>query len=279
MRRLFPFLFSSGRSIPTSATVFLLAGIIGFLQLPISFLLDLSDSLGIIINEAVVIAGLPFLLARLCHFDRRRLFPLHLPSARSTAASLLLLGGGVLALEYLITASELLFPLPLEYRQKLDQLMAAPSPLLLTWKLFLLAWLPGICEELFFRGFAQTSFAAEKGTMKGIVLASLLFALMHGNPWYVHLYFLLSLLFSIVYASEGTLLLPMLCHVLNNAWTILRHQQDIAFPLQGFTAPLDLSLMGIAVLLILVAARELRLIRGKNEIASHPRHRPSLESF
>lgn len=254
-------LLSIGRNTPQTATVFFLAGIIGFLQLPASLLMRLSQPLGIAINEIGFIAGVPLLLVVLCRFDRRTLFPLHLPSRQASAASLLLLIGGVLALEYLLAASELLFPLPADYKAELKTLMDAPSTLALIKKIFLLSIIPGICEELFFRGFAQTSLTIERGPLKGMMIASLLFALMHGNPWYAHLYFLLSLLFSISYAASGTLLMPIAAHILNNAWTVWSSSAGLEFPRYSFTHPLDVTLMTTAALLILVAAFRLRWIK------------------
>lgn len=68
-------------------------------------------------------------------------------------------------------------------RPDLDPLLDAMSKSVLAGLIGAMArsLIPGICEEVLFRGFAQTRFVARWGEVRGIALASLFFAAMHGS--------------------------------------------------------------------------------------------------
>jgi membrane protease YdiL (CAAX protease family) len=77
-----------------------------------------------------------------------------------------------------------------------------------------------VCEELVFRGVLFHRFAARWGIRRGLVVTGLLFGLLHGERAAGVLTF--GLLMGLLYVRSGTLLLPVLCHTLNNgfAWSV-----------------------------------------------------------
>lgn len=87
--------------------------------------------------------------------------------------------------------------------------------------LSLLALLPAIAEECFFRGLCQSSLAAALGPTAGWLISAIFFALAHGSPWYFHLYLVLGLYLGYLRLRSSGLWVPMLAHAINNGWTLV----------------------------------------------------------
>lgn len=237
-------MFVRGASFPSAPLVFLLVAVISLLQFPSNlFLRTVSIPGGIIINEIVFILGLPLTVVLALHYDIAKIFPLKAPKTATVIASLLLAVPVAMLIDYGAAASEAVFPMPERYHELMDRLMSFSGNWEFVLKLFVLCILPGICEELFFRGFCQTSLETRWGADKAMFITALLFALLHANPWYFHLYFLLGLFLSWVYARSRTLWIPVICHIVNNAWTFVNHALGNEYPLRGAASSVDLSLV------------------------------------
>lgn len=242
-----------GTPYPSHALVWIVAACIALLELPASAVIHHVDlGLGVVLNEIVFILGITILVVRVFQFDSKKIFSFKLPRARSIVPLLIAVAGMVVVIDYLTWVSDQLLPLPERYQAALDSIMSATSPLDFAYKLILLSFIPGICEEIFFRGFVQTSLARLKGKWFAIIIASLLFAILHGNPWYFILYFLLGLFLSWMYSISATLLVPIACHILNNAWTFTNHVLGTTLPWEN--EPVSLNLVIFLGGLILLAA-------------------------
>lgn len=235
-------IFGMGTPYPSHALVWMTAACIALLELPASAVIHhVNLGLGVVLNEIIFILGIPLLVVHAMKFNRKKLFPFKLPRARSLIPLLIAIAGMVIVMDYLTWASEQVWPLPERYQTALDSIMSVTSPLDFAYKLLLLSFIPGVCEEIFFRGFAQTSLAHAKGKWFGIVIAAALFALLHGNPWYFHLYFVLGFFLSWMYSVSATLIVPIACHILNNAWTFTNHTLGTTLPWEH--EPLALNLI------------------------------------
>ena len=93
--------------------------------------------------------------------------------------------------------------------------------------------IPGVCEEIFFRGYCQSAFAYHRGNTFAILMTGAPFALLHGNLYHIHLYFLLGCFLSLTYAVSRTLWTPIACHVFNNVWTFTNHTLGTTPPIEG----------------------------------------------
>ena len=76
--------------------------------------------------------------------------------------------------------------------------------------------LPGICEEVFLRGFIGRGLLARYGVFGGVALTSLLFGLLHVDPVHAFYAFLLGALLHCVYLFTRSLWAPVLVHSLIN---------------------------------------------------------------
>lgn len=109
----------------------------------------------------------------------------------------------------------------LAYHEALRVLLMTHAPAEIVGRVLLFCVVPALIEELAFRGFCQTSLAAAYGPRIALVITAALFAVLHGQPWYLPFYLLLGLYLGVLYRWKGTLWLPIVAHFVNNLWTML----------------------------------------------------------
>ncbi len=237
-------LFSVGQPLPGLPLIFFLVAIVSLLQLPANYIMiNISKDLGISINEIFVIAGLPIAMLLLFGFDISKLLRFKAPKIPAFIFAAAMSVPVAMLIDYAASASGSLLPLPQKYHEVMDQMMVYSGNFGFAVKLLVLCLLPGVCEEIFFRGICQTPLENRWGTSIGIIVTAALFALLHGNPWYFHLYFILGLFLSWTFAVTRTLWIPIACHVINNAWTFLNYSLGIDYPIDGFGSATDILLM------------------------------------
>lgn len=100
--------------------------------------------------------------------------------------------------------------------------------------LAVIAVLPGFCEEALFRGVVQ-GLLEGRGRFFGIILAAVLFALFHLNPWGLIAYLVLGVVLGVLAARINSILPAITFHmainaiaVLANAWGTMESQVEIA---------------------------------------------------
>ena len=91
----------------------------------------------------------------------------------------------------------------------------------LTFNLVMLALVPGICEEILFRGYAQRQFERGAGAVGGIVLAGGLFGLYHLRPSQLLPLVVLGLYMAYLAWRTGSLVPAMAVHVAHNGLAVI----------------------------------------------------------
>lgn len=94
------------------------------------------------------------------------------------------------------------------------------SDLGLTFNLVMMALVPGICEEVLFRGYAQRQFERATGPAMGIILSGVLFGLYHLRPSQLIPLVVLGLYMAYLVWRTGSLLPAMLVHVVHNGLAV-----------------------------------------------------------
>ncbi len=170
----------------------------------------------------VLLVLLPALaLPRLLHIPRERAFPFAFPRPGNILSLLLAAGGLLLFSTGYIPLQDFWLPLPPELLKSMETALAPSARAGLPVLLLAGAVLPGICEELLFRGPLLSSFRAQWGNGRALVLTSLLFAAAHFS---VHRFlptFAAGLLFGTLALRTRNLFWPILCHTLYNASLLL----------------------------------------------------------
>lgn len=94
------------------------------------------------------------------------------------------------------------------------------SDLGLVFNLTMLALVPGVCEELLFRGYAQRQFERAAGPMGGILLAGGLFGIYHLRPSQLLPLTVLGLYMAYLVWRTGSLIPAMVVHVAHNGLAV-----------------------------------------------------------
>ncbi|MGN1201051.1 MAG: type II CAAX prenyl endopeptidase Rce1 family protein [Candidatus Caccovivens sp.] len=86
--------------------------------------------------------------------------------------------------------------------------------------IFISAILPGICEELLFRGMIFGGLREKFSPVASVLLSALLFALMHQSVEQFVYPFILGCVLAVVYEKTNNILYSMLIHIFNNLTTV-----------------------------------------------------------
>lgn len=249
-------MFFPSKAFPSRNLIWFTVVIVSLLQYPISILVHEHSFLwGILLNELGVVLLFPLLISAWKKFDFRVLFPFKKPKIQLLLLTLLFTFSADILMEYLTSLTDFFLPAENLAKQAMENVLTIDSRADFILKLLVLSFLPGFCEEILVRGYCQVSLQARYGLRYGILIAAFIFALLHQNPWYFHLYFLLGAMFSFLMGGSKNLVYPILAHILNNAFTLSFHARQIAFPVIAFNSSEDIFIILLAALLLLVSGR------------------------
>jgi membrane protease YdiL (CAAX protease family) len=109
----------------------------------------------------------------------------------------------------------LVYPFPADYLAKMSGLLNLPD--LKIWQVYLLiAVLPGVCEEILFRGFIIRFFESN-GKWISILVSAALFALFHLDPYRFLPVLLLGILLGWLLIKSNSIYISMFSHAVNNS--------------------------------------------------------------
>lgn len=172
------------------------------------------------VQQLAIIASPALFMGLLLTSSFRRTFRLHWPRFKWIAMGLVL---PILLLPLAITLQSYLHWFFPELPPRIQETLAPMrDPDLSVIKLVaVFALLPGLCEELAFRGFILSGFSRNGRTGVAVVFSALLFGVMHMIPQQVFNAFLLGLVLGLLALRSGSLLPGVLFHFVNNALGVL----------------------------------------------------------
>lgn len=186
----------------------------------------------------VLFLAVPFILVRKRKESFKERFGLKLPTIKNFFAAAFIYAG---ASCWQSSVTYLLYPLI--YKNSVNPDYEAFASLYTEMEPFALlvtvAVIPAICEEIFFRGYIQSSYM--KNGKKGygvlaVIISSLLFCLAHFSLYKAPATFIVGLAFGYIAYKTGSVLLPVIFHFLNNANAIIAF-----FTLENQTPAADVS--------------------------------------
>ena len=173
---------------------------------------------GLIFTELLIFLIFPIAFALYLKLDLRKTFNLRSPSVRSVLATLLMFLGTALSIGTILYLQNLLFPIPKEVadfvEQVTKQLYERPFVEVFT----LLAILPAVCEETSFRGVVLTGMARRYRPLTAMLITAFFFAVFHLSLHRFLLVFLIGLGATFLVLRSGSILVGMLLHMLCNAY-------------------------------------------------------------
>ncbi len=134
---------------------------------------------------------------------------------------------------------------------------------------------PGLAEELFCRGFLGRGLVGRFGVVGGVLLTSMLFALIHMEPRQVAYTFPMGMLLHLAYLATRSLWIPVLAHTASNSLAVLMlHLPELNRSLD----PIPWYLFPAAALLLATLGWALYQSRPRL-VARQPDKRPWLPDF
>jgi membrane protease YdiL (CAAX protease family) len=103
----------------------------------------------------------------------------------------------------------------------MSRALAHPTPVELVAALGSIALMPGVCEEIFFRGYVQTRLVARWGRWPGIVVSALAFGVIHLDPMQGLFAFVSGLYLGWMAETFGGVRPGVVAHAANNAIFVL----------------------------------------------------------
>lgn len=190
-----------------------------------------------VIRSLTMVGQLVFILIPtiiLAHMLTRRtseVFPMRIPSLPESVYAI----AGLLFLQQLFQIYlffQDMIPLPVElakfvtqFRHTIEEmfrtLVSVETAPELIFVMTVVALVPGIVEELFFRGLIQASFAKRMKPLRAAIIAGIVFGLYHFNPFAVVPLVGLGCYFGILRFRSRSIIMPMTAHFFNNALAVL----------------------------------------------------------
>lgn len=176
--------------------------------------------LGISINEIFILALPGIVYAQLSGLSLNKTFPIRVPQFKEVLIVLLCTALVIVPIALLVELQTKVWPLPQSVETFYEELMRHETWLDTVLKFLVLALVPAVCEELFFRGLLQGMMVSSFGVGKGIMLSSLFFAIAHVNPWYFLYYLFLGGYLGCLRHWRNNLALCILAHLANNLYSL-----------------------------------------------------------
>lgn len=185
----------------------------------------------------IMIISLPLLFAYYIKSNFKKVFNLKIPTIKQIFGAISL-WIGTYTIVMLITQLLLyLFPQSMEVVEGLNEALFIEDSLLLN--ILIVACMPAVCEEIFFRGFLLSAFRNNKKSYKSaIIITGILFGFMHMDFIRMIPTGILGISFAYAVCKTNSIFIGMIMHFLNNGLAVL---------VSHYTANLELAKEGSEV--------------------------------
>ncbi|MFC1887598.1 ABC transporter permease subunit/CPBP intramembrane protease [Candidatus Cloacimonadota bacterium] len=147
-----------------------------------------------------------------------------------------------------------IFPVSDTYMRSIQELVSTQEKSIWT-ALFIVGLLPGICEEIMFRGYIINGFT-KNGIWKAIIISGLLFGAFHLDPFRFLQASLLGMYLGYITLKTNSIFPAMLAHFLNNSIAVLISNYGDNIPVVGDflgeEIPLWISLIALGLFILFI---------------------------
>lgn len=202
---------------PQEIVLFFVATLVAFqfISSKLSSNILLAQAFGMILFLVVT----PFVLTAALRYNFSKMFSLRYSFPIKKLPTITLIGISALVFSAtLAVIQNAILPIHSEQLYEYFTLLIVGKPI---WLLLLIfAILPGICEELFFRGFILRNLKCKLGEQKAILWTAFLFAVMHLDISRFFFTFTMGIVLGQLLVRTGNIFVPIFVHILCNSITI-----------------------------------------------------------
>ncbi len=173
---------------------------------------------GLMQTQLFIILLPPLLILRLLKMNQNQILRLKLPKWKEVVLIPFIAFPAAILVSLLAQLINEVFPFPDHYLEQLAKLFTMDTSLWMN--LLLISVLPGICEEILFRGF-MIRFFEKYGKVWAVVISAILFAAFHLDPFRFLPVLFLGLMLGYLTMRSGSIVNSMISHALNNGMALL----------------------------------------------------------
>ncbi|HHS51038.1 MAG TPA: CPBP family intramembrane metalloprotease [candidate division Zixibacteria bacterium] len=177
--------------------------------------------LGLSVTEIALVALPALLFAKRMKLNIRKTFRFNKIELIPTLAIIPMAIAGFFLMTQLQVLTYKIIPFPTEYLDLFEGMLTQIAALGTFGGLLVLAALPGICEELLFRGYILDGLSRKWGAGAGVVVSGVLFGAFHLDPFRLIPTSILGILFGAIVLRRNSIYYGMLAHFINNACALL----------------------------------------------------------
>lgn len=215
---------------------------------------------GLAITQVMIIC-LPFLFAYYIKTDFKKTFSLQKVNLKQILGGILIWMGGFVLINLITQITLYLFPQNMEVAEALTDAIIIKDNLVLN--LAIVALMPAICEEIFFRGFIFTSFKVKSSSKIAIITSGILFGFMHMDFLRIIPTSILGIIFAYTVYKSESIFIAMILHFINNSIAVLvSHYPNSELVKMSSFIELDFKNLNIGKFIILICISTVFIIIG-----------------
>ncbi|MGL5327819.1 MAG: ABC transporter permease subunit/CPBP intramembrane protease [Peptostreptococcaceae bacterium] len=196
-------------------------------------LVQIKFGMGGIVMTQIMILGIPILFGLYIKSDFKKLLRLNLPKGRHVVGAITLWIGTYNIVMIITQILLSLFPQNMQVVEGLNEVLFMDNLLV---NLAIVALMPAICEEVFFRGFLLSSLSNDKTKyMSAIVVSGVLFGFMHMDFIRIVPTSILGISFAYAVYKSNSIFIGMLMHFINNGFAVVVNYFMTKFGLMEIT--------------------------------------------
>jgi membrane protease YdiL (CAAX protease family) len=232
----------------------------GTIAVGVALLLLFGFKASALLTELGLYLMVPYLLSRFLdtgwqQWMRRP----HLSLGGWMSMLLALFGLGVL-ISNIPVAVDSVYPMSEEYREFFETFLRADSTGEFIVLLVIAAIVPGICEEITFRGLIHQGIRTTFGPQAAVVITGVLFAVIHLSPWNFLALIFMGLFLGLLREKTGSIWPGVVAHTVNNTLALtlitVAPPQENAWQYDYFPWWLNLTALAVLVLGMLLFLRQ-----------------------
>ncbi|MCI9260376.1 MAG: CPBP family intramembrane metalloprotease [Romboutsia sp.] len=215
---------------------------------------------GLAITQVMIIC-LPLLFAYYIKTDFKKTFSLRKINLKQILGGILIWMGGFVLINLITQITLYLFPQNMEVAEALTDAIIIKDNLVLN--LAIVALMPAICEEIFFRGFIFTSFKGKSSSKIAIITSGILFGFMHMDFLRIIPTSILGIIFAYTVYKSESIFIAMILHFINNGIAVLvSHYPNSELVKMSSFIELDFKNLNIGKFIILICISTVFIIIG-----------------
>ncbi len=210
----------------------------------------------------LMIVGLPLLFAYYIKTDFKKTFSLNKIKLKDILGGVIIWSGRFILINLITQIILHLFPQNMEVVEALNDAIIIKDNLFIN--LVVVALMPAICEEMFFRGFVFTSFKGKKSYKAAIIFSGILFGFMHMDFLRIIPTSILGIIFAYTVYKSGSIFVAMLLHFINNSVAVLVSHYPSNQVVKGISSfiEIDFSNFNIGKFIMLICISVLLIFIG-----------------